>query len=178
MKNYDVWVVQPPKKQQQQMPPSNPNDRSLNNNNNNNSESNDCTNSTAYHISCVSTSDFLDTYKTDAKYFHPNNSILSKLEEPIDQIRITNPSIHTHTHFSEQQRNRFINYMNRSHDSLSLNAKNNQTSPASGSNENRPTSNVVGPLLYVDPSSEAPPHNRSNPNMIDTQNHTIDSVSK
>lgn len=176
---------------------------------NNNSELNECTNmSSAYHISGISTSDFSENYKTGAKYFysnvtnaansaHPNpnsNSMLNlnssysnsnsnsnanpnKLEFNDRMDRSTNRSAHS---INEQQRNRIINFTNRSHGSPRTDAgcKNLISTPsASGSYENRQTSNVVGPLLYIDPTSESP-SNSSNPIMTDTQNHSFKSVSK
>lgn len=136
---------------------------------NNNSESNDCINSTAYHISGVSTSDFLETYKTGAKYFYTNSS---KLE---NNIR-THPS---HT-INEQQRNRIINFANRSNDDAMNDAKNVVATSinASGSYNSRQTSNVVGPLLYIDPNSESHSNNTTHSNLADTQNHSSKSVSK
>lgn len=157
---------------------------------NNNSETNDCTNtSSAYHISGVSTSDFSDNYKTGAKYFYSNsnpstnsnsnsisnlNSNHSRVEHTDRMDRSTNHSSHT---INEQQRNRIINFVNRSHGSPSADASKNSISSASGSYENRQTSNVVGPLLYIDPTSESP-SNSSNPIMTDTQIHSFKSVSK
>lgn len=169
---------------------------------NNNSELNECTNmSSAYHISGISTSDFSENYKTGAKYFYSNvtnaasgvhsnsnsNSMLNlnsysnsnpnKLEFNDRMDRGTNRSSHT---VNEQQRNRIINFVNRSHGSPRTDAgsKNSNSTPsASGSYENRQTSNVVGPLLYIDPTSVSP-SNSSNPTMTDTQNHSFKSVSK
>lgn len=172
---------------------------------NNNSELNECTNmSSAYHISGISTSDFSENYKTGAKYFYSNvtnapstahsnpnsNSMLNlnsaysnsnsnpnKLEFNDRMDRSTNRSTHS---INEQQRNRIINFVNRSHGSPRTDAgcKNSISTPsASGSYESRQTSNVVGPLLYIDPTSESP-SNCSNPIMTDTQNHSFKSVSK
>lgn len=160
---------------------SNQNLRNLNNN----SDLNDCTNSMAYHIPCVSsatsTNDFLDTYTADAKCFYSNNSKLNV----IDQIRTTNPSQilneYPKQHQHHQQRNSTSNATNHSNDSIIFNDRNKTTTTATsllpGSYENRQASNVVGPLLYIDPTSEAS-YISSNPNMIDKSNHSFDSVSK
>lgn len=163
---------------------------------NNNSDSNDCTNSSAYHISGVTTSDFPETYKTGAKYFYSNvntstNSNLnsnSRRLESNDRITTTTTSTNTNTNtntnpsshtINEQQRNRIINFVNRPHATSNLDAKNCSTSSVSGPYENRKTSNLVGPLLYVDPNSKSS-SNSSNQIMTDTdtQNHSFKSVSK
>lgn len=171
---------------------------------NNNSESNDCTNSSAYHISGISTSDFSETYKTGAKYFYSktNTSTNSNANSNSNPSTHSNSYSHSHSSFpqnsnsskvelndhadrsinnpsrtiNQHQRNRIISYENHSHGSASADAKNN-TSFASGSYENHQTANVVGPLLYIDPTSE-PPSNSSNQTMNDTQNHSFKSVSK
>lgn len=151
---------------------------------NNNSESNDCTNTSAYHISGVSTTDFSENYKTGSKYFYSNSNTNSNLNSNSNHSRKDhndrmdrNTSHPAHT-INEQQRNRIINFVNRSHGSPGADAIKNNTSSASGSYENRQTSsNVVGPLLYIDPTPETP-SNSSNRIMTDTQNHSFKSVSK
>lgn len=155
---------------------------------NNNSESNDCTNmSSAYHISGVSTSDFSENYKTGAKYFYSNpntspnlnsNSISNSNHSRVDNNdRMDRHTNHSSLAINEQQRNRIINFVNRTHGASNADTSKNCISTASSSYENRQTSNVVGPLLYIDPTSESP-SNSSNPIMTDTQNHSFKSVSK
>ncbi|XP_031634459.1 band 4.1-like protein 4 isoform X2 [Contarinia nasturtii] len=118
---------------------------------NNNSDSNDCTNSSAYHISGVTTSDFSKTYKTGAKYFYSNvntstnsnlNSNSRRLEtnDLTDRINTTNTITTTqssHT-INEQQRNRIINFLNRPHVTSNVDAKNfdpKSKSPSNSSNQ-------------------------------------------
>lgn len=154
-----------------------------NRNVNNNSESIDCTNSTAYHISGVSTSDYLETYKTGIKSFYTTSSN-NKLEMN-DYSRTNNPShtnntktTTTNNTINEHQRNRIINFVNRSTDSMNLDAIPMPGSASYEFRQPRAATNVVGPLLYVDPTSDSP-SNSSNHNIVDTmQNSSLKSVSK
>lgn len=89
---------------------------------NNNSDINDCTNSSAYRISGVTTSDYLETYKTGAKRLYASSSKLEHID------------MHPHpSTINEQQRNRIINFVNRNQS-----ANDSNTKP------------IVGPLLYLD----------------------------
>lgn len=153
---------------------------------NNNGKLNDCINSSAYHISGVSTSDYTEMYKNGAKYLYPNtntHTILSTTSKTnsnssgLEHInRMDHPSNHSSHTVNEQQRNQIINFVNRSKGTSNSDAKN-STSSASGACDNRQTSNVVGPLLYIDPTSESS-NNTSNNIMTDIQNYSRKNVSR
>lgn len=159
---------------------------------NNNSESTDCTNPSAYHISGVSSSDISETYKTGTKNIYTNintsttntntnsksksTSNIIRFEHNDRSDRSDQTANQSSRSINEQQRNRIINFVGHSHGTSNRDAKN-STSSASSSYENRQTSNVVGPLLYIDSTSESP-SNRPNKTKNDTQNHSFKSVSR
>lgn len=137
-------------------------------NDNNLNELNDCTNASAsaYRISGVATNDYLETYKTGAKHFYANST--SRLDR-----NGTATDIHTATataaaaHHSQQtinelQRNRIINFANRSVDSTANGGGN-------------ATNNAHGPLLYLDSNPECSKNKR---NFTDAQYQSMQNVSK
>lgn len=127
------------------------------NNDNNLNELNDGTNasSSAYRISGVATNDYLDTYKTGPKHFYAKST--SRLD------RNSTTDIHTTTHnpqqtINELQRNRIINYVNRS--DATANASKNVG---------------AGPLLYLDSNRDSSKNKR---NFTDAQYQSMQNVSK
>lgn len=111
----------------------------------------------------MATNDYLETYKTGAKHFYANST--SRLD------RNSTADIHTTTHNSQQtinelQRNRIINFVNRT-DSMAANG---------GNGGNAPPNHVgVGPLLYRDSNPDSGKNKR---NFTDAQYQSMQNVSK
>lgn len=126
---------------------------------------------TAYHISGVAGSNASDMFKSDHKYTMSTASG-TRLEHS-DPIR--NSPSHK---INEQQRNRIINFLNRSANDSSADAKS-AANAAIDLDGYRHAANVVGPLLYVDPTSEIQPSNNTTcSNSRDKQSHPFQAVSK
>lgn len=141
-------------------------------NDNNLNELNDCTTSgsaSAYRISGVATNDYLETYKTGAKHFYANSS--SRLDR--NGSTTTTTDTHTTTHNSqhainELQRNRIINFVNRTEST----AHGGGGSPCGG---NASKHSAVGPLLYLNSNPECSKNKR---NFTDAQYQSMQNVSK
>lgn len=143
-----------------------------------------CTKATAYHISGILGNNGSDMSKTDG----------SDMSKPFSTTTITNSKLEYNEHIrtspshkiNEQQRNRIINFLNRSVTEPSSHAHNTTNSQnaiqskfASNLCDSRQASNVVGPLLYVDPTSETLPSNNTTcSNSRAKQSHPFQAVSK
>lgn len=140
---------------------------------NNKIDSNEYSNIAAYHISGVSGHTTSDMFRTDAKYFSTSSS--SNVESN-ERTRTSSTR-----KINEQQRNRIINFLNRSSTDSSNDMKSifKDANAMSDVGVTHSTSNVVGPLLYVDPTSDTLPSiNTTCSNSRDKQSHPFQAVSK
>lgn len=159
---------------------SHSNSHSQANNDNNLNELNDCTSglsaTSAYRISGVATNDYLETFKTGAKHFYANStsrldrnhsSSIAATAATVDIHNTTTTHNSQHT-INELQRNRIINFVNRTESTA-----NGGIGGIGGGNASK--NSGVGPLLYLNSNPE---YNKNKCNYTDAQYQSMQNVSK